>query len=133
MNVSFYLLHADDMQFSAIDLGDDRLRGGPVQFYTRHISYVPDLESTGITVTAASTSSGRPRAPLPESRCSLPRPAPYGRHARRDHRHNSKGTDDRLGHSSTRAAMIYQHATRDRDKAIAHALGTLADKARNGS
>jgi integrase len=39
----------------------------------------------------------------------------------------------RLGHSSTRAAMIYQHATRDRDKAIAQALGTLADKARNGS
>ena len=35
----------------------------------------------------------------------------------------------RLGHSSTRAAMIYQHATRDRDKAIAQALGTLADKA----
>jgi integrase len=39
----------------------------------------------------------------------------------------------RLGHSSTRAAMIYQHATRDRDKAIADALGVLADKARNGS
>lgn len=39
----------------------------------------------------------------------------------------------RLGHSSTRAAMIYQHATRDRDKAIAQALGGLADKARNGS
>jgi hypothetical protein len=39
----------------------------------------------------------------------------------------------RLGHSSTRAAMIYQHATRDRDKAIAQALGTLADKTRNGS
>jgi len=31
------------------------------------------------------------------------------------------------------AAMIYQHATRDRDKAIAEALGTLADEARNGS
>lgn len=29
----------------------------------------------------------------------------------------------RLGHSSTRAAMIYQHATRDRDRAIAQALG----------
>ena len=28
MNVSFYLLHADDMQFSAIDLGDDRLGVG---------------------------------------------------------------------------------------------------------
>lgn len=39
----------------------------------------------------------------------------------------------RLGHSSVRAAMIYQHATRDRDKAIADALGALADKARDGS
>ncbi len=39
----------------------------------------------------------------------------------------------RLGHSSTHAAMIYQHATRGRDKAIADALGALADKARNGS
>jgi integrase len=32
----------------------------------------------------------------------------------------------RLGHSSTRAALIYQHATRDRDQAIADALGGLA-------
>jgi integrase len=31
----------------------------------------------------------------------------------------------RLGHSSTRAALIYQHATRDRDQAIAQALGEL--------
>jgi hypothetical protein len=32
----------------------------------------------------------------------------------------------RLGHSSVRAAaMIYQHATRDRDQAIAKAPGTL--------
>jgi hypothetical protein len=31
----------------------------------------------------------------------------------------------RLGHSSTRAAMIYQHATRDRDQAIARALGLV--------
>jgi hypothetical protein len=37
---------------------------------------------------------------------------------------------ERMGHSSPRAAMIYQHATRDRDKAIADALGQLADKAR---
>ena len=43
MNISVYLFYADDMQFSAIDLGDDRLRGGPPQFYTRHISYFPDL------------------------------------------------------------------------------------------
>jgi len=33
---------------------------------------------------------------------------------------------ERKGHSSTRAAMIYQHATRDRDQAIAVALGGLA-------
>lgn len=32
----------------------------------------------------------------------------------------------RLGHSSSRAAMIYRHATRDRDQAIAKALGQLA-------
>ena len=36
----------------------------------------------------------------------------------------------RLGHSSTRAAMIYQHATRDRDQVIAEALGGLARQAR---
>lgn len=32
----------------------------------------------------------------------------------------------RMGHSSTRAAIIYQHATSDRDKVIADALGDLA-------
>ena len=36
----------------------------------------------------------------------------------------------RLGHSSTRAAMIYQHATRDRDQAIARALSGLVQQAR---
>jgi integrase len=30
---------------------------------------------------------------------------------------------ERMGHSSTRAAMIYQHATRERDEAIATAMG----------
>lgn len=35
----------------------------------------------------------------------------------------------RLGHSSVRAAMIYQHATRDRDKAIAQALGGFISQA----
>ena len=38
----------------------------------------------------------------------------------------------RLGHSSVRAAMIYQHATRDRDQAIAKALGTFVRDARGG-
>ena len=36
----------------------------------------------------------------------------------------------RIGHSSTRAAMIYQHATRERDQAIAAALDTLIEDAR---
>jgi integrase len=36
----------------------------------------------------------------------------------------------RLGHSSTRAALIYQHATEDRDKAIALALGDLVREVR---
>jgi addiction module HigA family antidote len=33
----------------------------------------------------------------------------------------------RLGHSSPRAAMIYQHATRERDKVIANELGHLVN------
>ena len=32
----------------------------------------------------------------------------------------------RLGHSSVRASLIYEHASRDRDQAIAKALGTLS-------
>ena len=36
----------------------------------------------------------------------------------------------RLGHSSVRAAKIYQHATRDRDQAIARALGVLVREVR---
>lgn len=39
----------------------------------------------------------------------------------------------RLGHSSVRAAMIYQHATSDRDKAIAKALGTFFREAKNAT
>lgn len=35
----------------------------------------------------------------------------------------------RTGHSSTRTAMIYQHATRDRDHAIAAALDELIKEA----
>jgi adenylosuccinate lyase len=39
----------------------------------------------------------------------------------------------RLGHSSVRAAMIYQHATRDRDQAIAKALGRFVRDLQTGS
>jgi hypothetical protein len=34
----------------------------------------------------------------------------------------------RLGHSSTQAAPIYQHATQDRDQAIAKAFGGLVQQ-----
>jgi hypothetical protein len=37
----------------------------------------------------------------------------------------------RLGHSSPRAAMIYQHATEQRDQAIADGLGQLLRDARS--
>jgi len=37
----------------------------------------------------------------------------------------------RLGHSSTRAATICQHATKDRDEAIAKALGGLMHQVRS--
>jgi integrase len=39
----------------------------------------------------------------------------------------------RLGHSSVRAAMIYQHATPDRDQAIAKALGAFVREVRDAS
>lgn len=39
----------------------------------------------------------------------------------------------RMGHASARAALIYQHATRDRDTAIADALGTMIDQHQNPS
>ena len=41
---------------------------------------------------------------------------------------------ERMGHTSTRAAMIYQHATRERDEAIAAAMGeVLASVRRRGA
>ena len=40
---------------------------------------------------------------------------------------------ERIGHSSTRAAMIYQHATRERDEAIATAMGAALARARKGT
>jgi hypothetical protein len=37
---------------------------------------------------------------------------------------------ERMGHSSTRAALIYQHATLERDEAIAAGMGKLLRQAR---
>ena len=37
---------------------------------------------------------------------------------------------ERMGHSSTRAALIYLHATRERDQAIAAGMGKLLSDAR---
>jgi integrase len=38
----------------------------------------------------------------------------------------------RMGHASTRAAMMYQHASDDRDRAIADALGAAINRATDG-
>jgi integrase len=40
---------------------------------------------------------------------------------------------ERMGHSSPRAALIYLHATRERDKEIARGMGKTFAKARKGS
>ncbi len=37
-----------------------------------------------------------------------------------------------MGHASTRAALIYLHATRDRDEVIAKALGSAFEEAMSG-
>jgi hypothetical protein len=39
----------------------------------------------------------------------------------------------RMGHGSMRAALVYQHATTDRDRAIADALGALVDASKDGA
>ncbi|MFJ4185549.1 integrase [Kitasatospora sp. NPDC089509] len=39
----------------------------------------------------------------------------------------------RTGHSTTRAALIYQHMTSDRDRAIADKMGEAARKALGGN
>ena len=53
-----------------------------------------------------------------------------GEHLVRSERRNLKELMTRIGHSGTRAAMTYQHASRDRDQAIAEALDTLIIEAR---
>jgi hypothetical protein len=40
---------------------------------------------------------------------------------------------ERMGHSSTRAALIYLHATRERDEAIAAGMGQMLKEARRTS
>lgn len=40
---------------------------------------------------------------------------------------------ERMGHSSTRAALIYLHATRERDQAIAAGMGKLLKDAKKGT
>jgi hypothetical protein len=40
---------------------------------------------------------------------------------------------ERMGRSSPRAALIYLHATRERDKKIAKGMGKTFTKARKGS
>ena len=39
----------------------------------------------------------------------------------------------RMGHASARAALIYQHATEDRDQAIAMALGKMINASKKAN
>ena len=71
--------------------------------------------------------NGRPAEP------PLSRPAPHRRHALGGHGRDAQRADARLRHSSVRASMIYQHATRDRDKSIAAALGKFFDATQDDS
>ena len=46
---------------------------------------------------------------------------------------STKELMSRMGHASARAALIYQHATRDRDAAIAESLSALIETSRSGA
>lgn len=45
---------------------------------------------------------------------------------------STKESMARMGHASPRAALIYQHATRERDDAIAQALSDMVKRTRPG-
>ena len=55
----------------------------------------------------------------------LSRPAPYGQHVAASTGASTKELMAGMGHASPRAALIYQHATAERDRAIAEALSEL--------
>jgi hypothetical protein len=101
-------------------------------------SEAPDVKITGADVWAVlEAAKGRCehcRSLAVESRPSGPngKPLPWTQAGRRIgslvHRQARFN-----GHSSPRAAMIYQHATRERDKSIAAALGKFLDATRDGA
>ena len=94
------------------------------------MSGAPDVKITGADVWAVlEAAKGRCehcRSLAVESRPSGPngKPLPWTQVGRRI---------GSLGHSSPRAAMINQHATRERDKSIAAALGKFLDATRDGA
>ena len=53
------------------------------------------------------------------------RPSPHGQHARLDGGIRHPELITRMGHSSSRAALIHQHMTSDRDRAIADRFGAM--------
>jgi integrase len=59
---------------------------------------------------------------------ALPRPAHTGNNLAAATGASTRELMVRMGHASPRAALIYQHATRERDQAIASALGALIDR-----
>ncbi|WP_031136193.1 MULTISPECIES: hypothetical protein [Streptomyces] len=84
-----------------------------------------DIDLGGLTVTVrraqAELQNGRLFA---HDRAAPPRPAPHGQHSGLHGRGAStRELMTRMGHSSSRAALIHQHMTSDRDRAIADKLG----------
>ncbi|MFD7808626.1 site-specific integrase [Streptomyces cellulosae] len=110
---------------------------------THHLEHFPLSAVTG------TSSSGR-RAGSCGAATSAPtgsRPEGCGRHAEL-HFHDLRHTGNtlastaggstrelmtRMGHSSSRAALIYQHMTSDRDRAIADRLGAVIEDGKRGS
>ena len=61
-------------------------------------------------------------------RAAVPRPSPHPQHPRRRDRREHQGADVPHGPRVARAALIYQHATKDRDAAIAAGLSDLIER-----
>ena len=61
-------------------------------------------------------------------KANLALPAQGGAHWCWRHRHQPRELMHRMGHGSMRAALIYQHATRERDRQVADRLSDLVEE-----
>ena len=63
----------------------------------------------------------------------LPRLAPHGKHTGGGDGASTKELMARMGHASARAALVYQHASEERDVVIAERLSAMAEEALRSS